>query len=196
MELVIKRAFDVMAAALLLLVLSPLLLVVSVLVRVKLGSPIFFRQTRIGKDEQPFTIIKFRTMREGTGSDAERLTPFGHWLRASSVDELPELWNILKGDMSFVGPRPLLPEYLPYYREDEKIRHTVRPGLTGLAQINGRNALDWDSKLRYDAEYVKNFSLARDRDILLRTYMSVLKREGISAEGHATFERLDKVRSL
>lgn len=195
MDHFLKRAFDIAASALLLVLLSPLLLVVAWQVRRKLGSPVLFRQQRIGRNERPFTLIKFRTMREGDGSDAERLTPFGQWLRASSVDELPELWNILKGEMSFVGPRPLLPEYLPYYTERERTRHRMRPGLTGLAQINGRNAVDWDTRLTYDADYVAGFSFMRDIDILWHTYSRVLKREGISAEGHATIERLDKVRS-
>ena len=196
MQYAIKRCFDIAASALLLLLLWPLLAIVAWKVRQKLGSPVFFRQVRIGRGEKPFTLIKFRTMRDGAGSDAERLTPFGQWLRTSSVDELPELWNILKGDMSFVGPRPLLPEYLPYYSREEKRRHTMRPGLTGLAQVNGRNAIDWDTRLALDVTYIDQFSMKLDYEILWRTYASVLKREGISAEGHATIERLDKVRQL
>ncbi len=197
MDACLKRLLDVTVALALLVLLAPLLVVVTLLVRLKLGSPIFFRQTRIGRGEQPFRLIKFRTMtdaRDANGNlleDSVRLTPFGQWLRETSVDELPELWNILTGKMSLVGPRPLLPEYLPYYTARETLRHTVRPGITGLAQVNGRNALGWDARLEMDAQYVEQFSFARDLAILWQTAAVVLKRDGISAEGHATMQRLD-----
>lgn len=201
MDACLKRLLDVTVALALLVLLAPLLVVVTLLVRLKLGSPIFFRQTRIGRGEQPFRLIKFRTMtdaRDANGNlleDSVRLTPFGQWLRETSVDELPELWNILTGKMSLVGPRPLLPEYLPYYTARETLRHTVRPGITGLAQVNGRNALGWDARLEMDAQYVEQFSFARDLAILWQTTAVVLKRDGISAEGHATMQRLDVERS-
>jgi lipopolysaccharide/colanic/teichoic acid biosynthesis glycosyltransferase len=194
MQRTVKRAFDIALSGLLLLLLSPLLAIIAWKVKQKLGTPVFFRQERIGLHEKPFTLIKFRTMRDGTERDSERMTEFGQWLRASSVDELPELWNIFIGDMSFVGPRPLLPRYLPYYTEAEKRRHSMRPGLTGLAQVSGRNALGWDERLALDVDYVDRWSLKRDHEILWRTYMSVLKREGISAEGEATMQALDEHR--
>lgn len=195
MGFLLKRLLDITVAGSLLLALSPLLLIVAVLLRLTLGSPVFFRQTRIGKGEKPFSILKFRTMKSGDGPDEERLTPFGQWLRATSIDELPELWNILIGDMSLVGPRPLLPEYLPHYTAREQLRHRMRPGITGLAQVNGRNAIGWDARLALDAEYVENFSFANDLKILWRTVAVVLQREGISAEGHVTMRRLDVERS-
>lgn len=195
MDHFLKRTLDIIAAASLLVLLSPLLLALAVRVRVKLGAPVFFRQTRIGRDEQPFQLIKFRSMLEGDAPDEARLTGFGHSLRTSSLDELPELWNILAGHMSLVGPRPLLPEYLPYYRERERLRHRVRPGITGLAQVSGRNALDWDARLELDAQYVERFSFLGDLKILWRTVAVVLQREGISAEGHVTMQRLDEERA-
>ena len=201
MDACLKRLLDVTVALALLVLLAPLLVVVALLVRLKLGSPIFFRQTRIGKGEQPFRLIKFRTMtdaRDTNGNlldDSVRLTTFGQWLRETSVDELPELWNILTGKMSLVGPRPLLPEYLPFYTARETLRHTVRPGITGLAQVNGRNALGWNARLEMDAEYVEQFSFARDLAILWQTAAVVLKRDGISAEGHVTMQRLDVERA-
>ena len=197
----LKRLLDIVASATALLVASPLLLTVALLVRFRLGAPIFFTQTRIGKDQKPFDIIKFRTMtdtRDASGAllaDADRLPAFGQWLRATSLDELPELWNILTGTMSLVGPRPLLPEYLPYYTEREHLRHRVRPGITGLAQVNGRNAIGWDARLELDARYVETFSFLNDIKILWRTVTVVLQREGISAEGHATMQRLDVERA-
>lgn len=197
MQLIFKRAMDVVVAATLLALLCVPLLALAALVRIKLGSPIFFRQTRIGLHEKPFDLIKFRTMTNACDANGQlladeiRLTPFGLWLRSTSLDELPELWNILAGRMSLVGPRPLLPEYLPYYRAEEKLRHTMRPGITGLAQVNGRNALSWDSRLAFDVDYVKKFSLALDAQILWRTVKVVLQRDGISAEGQATMQRLD-----
>lgn len=191
MQRIVKRLLDIFGAASLLVLLAPLLAVIAWKVRRHLGSPVLFTQERLGMHEKTFTLVKFRTMRTGAGSDAERLTPFGQWLRATSIDELPELWNILKGEMSFVGPRPLLPRYLPYYTETEKRRHRMRPGLTGLAQVSGRNATSWDERLQFDVTYVDNFSLWLDIRVLWRTVSSVLKREGISAAGEATMQALD-----
>src|SRR5690554_872712 len=157
----LKRLFDIFASLFGLLILSPVIAIVAYKVRKNLGSPVLFRQIRPGKDGKPFEMIKFRTMRDAYDEqgnplpDSERITPFGSFLRSSSLDELPELWNVFKGDMSLVGPRPLLMEYLDYYTEEEKLRHTVRPGLTGLAQVTGRNATTWDDRLAYDVEYVK-----------------------------------------
>ncbi|MFZ4125693.1 MAG: sugar transferase [Rickettsiales bacterium] len=194
MQKLIKRGFDIAVALGLGVLVSPLLLILYFLVKSHLGAPVFFTQTRIGLNERPFTLIKFRTMRDGAGSDAERLNDFGKWLRDTSLDELPELWNILIGDMSIVGPRPLLPEYLPYYTAEENQRHAMRPGITGLAQVCGRNATTWEDRLRYDREYVRDFSLMSDLWILWRTVIVVLKREGISAEGHVTMPRFDDYR--
>lgn len=190
----IKRGFDIAVALGLGALLAPVLVALYFLARSRLGRPVFFTQTRIGMDEKPFKLVKFRTMREGAGSDAERLTPFGQWLRSTSLDELPELWNIFKGDMSIVGPRPLLPEYLPYYTPAERKRHAMRPGITGLAQVNGRNATSWEDRFRYDVDYVEDFDLALDIGILWRTVRVVLKREGVSAKGHVTMPRLDEYR--
>lgn len=194
MQLLLKRMIDFTAAGFALLALWPVLALVALLVHLRLGSPVLFRQQRVGKDEKPFTMLKFRTMRTGDGPDHERLTDFGKFLRATSLDELPELWNIFVGDMSLVGPRPLLPEYLPYYSENEQIRHRMRPGITGLAQVKGRNALSWKDRLALDAEYVETFSLKLDAWIFWRTFIVVFQREGISAEGHATMRRLDDER--
>lgn len=194
MGLTIKRLFDIAASAGGLLVLSPLFVYLYFRIRSSIGSPVFFKQVRIGKHERPFTLVKFRSMRPGSGSDAERMTGFGEWLRASSLDELPELWNILRGDMSLIGPRPLLPEYLPYYTERERTRHHMRPGITGLAQISGRNALSWNERLELDTRYVENWSLREDVRIFMDTFRTVKNKEGISAEGHATMERLDDYR--
>ncbi len=187
-----KRALDVALAALGLLVLAPVLLVLAVLVRVKLGGPVLFVQERPGRGGRLFRLLKFRTMteaRDATGQllpDAERLPPFGRWLRASSLDELPELWNVLRGDMSLVGPRPLLVRYLPRYSAEQARRHEVRPGLTGWAQINGRNALSWDEKFRLDVWYVDHRTLGLDLKILCLTVWKVVRRDGISAAGEAT----------
>lgn len=176
----IKRGLDLLLSFCAIVVLSPVLLVLAVLVRVKLGSPILFRQERPGKNEKIFTLCKFRTMTDERGADGEllpdavRLTKFGKFLRATSLDELPELFNILKGDMSLIGPRPLLVSYLPYYTEREKKRHSVRPGLTGLAQVSGRNFLDWDKRLQKDVEYVENLSFKMDVKVLLLTIKTVL----------------------
>lgn len=176
----IKRCLDFLLSLGGLVVLSPVLLVLCILVRIKLGSPVFFKQERPGKDEKIFTLCKFRTMtdkRDEKGEllpDAERLTKFGRFLRATSLDELPELFNILKGDMSVIGPRPLLVSYLPYYTKREKLRHTVRPGLTGLAQVSGRNFIDWDRRLEKDVEYVENLSFRMDLKVLWMTVRTVL----------------------
>lgn len=190
----VKRLLDIILSGFALIVLSPVLLVVAILVRTKLGSPVIFHQERPGKDEKIFTLCKFRTMtdaRDENGNllpDEVRLTKFGKMLRATSLDELPELWNIFKGDMSIVGPRPLLVRYLPLYNEEQKHRHDVRPGLTGLAQINGRNAITWEKKFEYDVEYVRNVSFMLDVKIIIGTVMAVLKRDGISSETSATME--------
>ena len=190
-----KRGFDFVAALVALFLLALPLLVLIVQVRRKLGSPIFFRQTRPGIQGKPFEMIKFRTMtdaRDPNGqllNDAARLTPFGRFLRSSSLDELPELWNVLKGDMSLVGPRPLLMEYLPLYSLEQARRHEVRPGITGWAQVNGRNALSWEEKFKLDVWYVENQSLWLDIKILWMTVQKVLVREGVSAAGEATMPR-------
>lgn len=176
----IKRCLDFILSLCAIVILSPVLLVLSVLVRVKLGSPVFFHQERPGKGEKIFTLCKFRTMtdkRDAAGNllpDAERLTKFGKFLRATSLDELPELFNILKGDMSIIGPRPLLVSYLPYYTERERLRHTVRPGLTGLAQVSGRNFLDWDRRFQKDVEYVEHLTFRMDMKVLWMTVQTVL----------------------
>ncbi len=189
-----KRFLDILVSGVALILLSPVLLVVAVLVRVKLGSPIIFHQKRPGKDEKIFTLCKFRTMTDGKDEkgnllpDEVRLTSFGKLLRATSLDELPELWNILKGDMSLVGPRPLLVEYLPRYNEEQKHRHDVRPGLTGLAQVKGRNAISWEEKFKYDIEYVNNITLRLDLMILFLTVKTVLVREGIHSNTSETME--------
>lgn len=194
-EKYIKRLLDMILSLTALIVLSPVLLITGMLVRMKLGSPVLFRQERPGKNEKIFKMYKFRTMtdkRDAKGQllpDAERLTSFGKKLRSTSLDELPELINIFKGDMSIVGPRPLLVEYLPRYNEEQKHRHDVRPGLTGLAQVNGRNAISWEEKFAYDVEYVKNVRFLTDVRIVLKTIGNVLKRSGISSETSATMEK-------
>ena len=176
----IKRMLDIVLSGLALVILSPVLLIVAILVRTKLGSPVIFHQERPGKDEKIFTLCKFRTMtdeRDENGNllpDSVRLTKFGKLLRAASLDELPELWNIFKGDMSIIGPRPLLVSYLPYYTEREKLRHSVRPGLTGLAQVSGRNFIDWDRRIAKDVEYVENLTFAMDIKVLVLTVKTVL----------------------
>lgn len=190
----IKRCLDFLLSLCGIIVLSPVLLVVAVLVRVKLGSPVLFRQERPGRHEKIFTLYKFRTMtdeRDEDGNllpDDRRLTGFGKMLRSTSLDELPELFNILKGDMSVIGPRPLLVRYLPRYNDFQRQRHNVRPGLTGLAQINGRNAITWEEKFAYDVEYVNHLTFAMDARIFIGTIRAVLKREGISSETNATME--------
>ena len=187
-----KRAIDLGASAAALLLLSPLLLLIALVVRVAMGSPVLFRQQRPGLHGQPFSILKFRTMSvaprggDGLEHDAARLTPLGRFLRATSLDELPELWNVLRGDMSLVGPRPLLMQYLGRYTPEQARRHDVRPGLTGWAQVNGRNALSWEEKFALDVWYVDNRSLLLDIRILFLTVRQVLRRSGISAQGAAT----------
>lgn len=184
----IKRFLDVILSLCILIVLSPVLLILAILVRVKLGSPVLFKQERPGLNEQIFTLYKFRTMtdaRDENGNllpDKDRLTSFGKFLRSSSLDELPEFLNILKGDMSFIGPRPLLVSYLPYYTEEESLRHTVRPGLTGLAQVSGRNFLDWDRRLAKDVEYVKGLSFAMDMKVLWLTVRVVLGKSDVAED--------------
>jgi lipopolysaccharide/colanic/teichoic acid biosynthesis glycosyltransferase len=187
-----KRLFDFLIAFLLLIVLSLPLTLLILIILVKLGLPVFFRQTRPGLNSQPFEMVKFRTMtdeRDANGSllsDVKRLTPFGHFLRSTSLDELPELWNVLKGDMSLVGPRPLLVEYLPLYSPEQGRRHEVRPGITGWAQVNGRNAISWDDKFKLDVWYVDNQNMWLDIKILFMTARKVLIRDGVTAEGEAT----------
>lgn len=181
----IKRLLDIIFSLLALAILSPVFLVTAVMVRVKLGSPVVFKQPRPGKDEKIFNMYKFRTMtdeKDENGNllpDAERFTEFGKKLRSTSIDELPELLNILKGEMSFVGPRPLLVEYLPLYDQEQKKRHSVRPGLTGLAQANGRNAAKWEDRFKLDVEYVSNMSLSMDFKIIVKTFYVVFKRENV-----------------
>jgi len=198
----LKRAFDVFASAAGLVVLSPVLLLTALLVRSRLGSPVLFRQVRPGLHGRPFEILKFRTMRDAVDRagrplpDSERLTPFGKTLRALSLDELPELWNVLKGEMSLVGPRPLLTEYLPLYSPEQARRHEVRPGLTGWAQVNGRNALSWEDKFALDVWYVDNRSFLLDLKILLLTVVKVFRREGVSASGHATMPAFEGRRDI
>ena len=188
----LKRLFDILGAVLGLLILLPIIVTLAWQVRRKLGSPVLFRQTRPGLHGKPFQLIKFRTMRNAIGldgrplPDSERMTSFGSFLRSASLDELPELWNVLKGDMSLVGPRPLLLEYLPLYSLEQARRHEVRPGVTGWAQVNGRNALSWEEKFRLDVWYVDNHSFWLDLKILALTVKKVFVREGISAAGEVT----------
>lgn len=191
----LKRMFDVVAASLGLLLLSPIIAIVAYMIRRRLGSPVLFRQVRPGMNGEPFEMVKFRTMRDAVDAqgnvlpDAERMTPFGSFLRASSLDELPELWNVLKGDMSLVGPRPLLMEYLPLYSAEQYRRHDVRPGVTGWAQINGRNALSWEEKFKLDVWYVDNRSFWLDLRIIFLTIKKVIVRDGISAQGEVTMSK-------
>ena len=191
----LKRAFDIAASTSALVVLSPVLAITAYKVKKELGSPVLFRQTRPGLHGRPFEMIKFRTMKDATDKegnalpDSERLTDFGKKLRASSLDELPELWNVLKGDMSLVGPRPLLMEYLTLYSAEQAKRHNVRPGVTGYAQVNGRNSLSWEDKFKLDTWYVEHQSLWLDMKILLKTVKKVIIKDGISAEGEATMSK-------
>lgn len=191
----IKRLIDITASGAALVVLSPVLAVTAYKVKKNLGSPVLFKQTRPGLYGKPFEMIKFRTMKDATDkegnllSDSERLTLFGQKLRSTSLDELPELWNVLKGDMSLVGPRPLLMEYLPLYSSEQARRHNVRPGVTGYAQVNGRNAISWEQKFALDTWYVDNRSLWLDIKILAKTVKQVLIKEGISAAGEATMSK-------
>lgn len=190
----IKRILDIISSLLAIIILSPLLAVTAVLVKTKLGSPVLFKQERPGKDEKIFTLMKFRTMTDERDENGEllpdefRLTKFGQFLRSTSIDELPELFNILKGDMSVIGPRPLLVRYLPRYNEHQHRRHEVRPGLSGWAQVNGRNTVSWEDKFNMDVEYVENYSMFMDIKILFMTIVNVLKHDGISSETSATME--------
>jgi len=197
-----KRVFDFVAALLALILLALPLLALAWLIRRKLGSPVLFRQVRPGLHGKPFTIVKFRTMTDERGPDgallpdAQRLTPFGRFLRASSLDELPELWNVLKGEMSLVGPRPLLMEYLPLYTREQARRHEARPGITGWAQVNGRNAISWADKFALDVWYVDHRSLWLDVQILWRTVRKVLVRDGISAPGDVTMPKFEGIHEI
>lgn len=191
----LKRLFDVGVSGLGLLVLAPIIVVLALLIYGKIGSPILFHQYRPGRDGKPFNMVKFRTMLDAVDKngkplpDDQRMTPLGSFLRATSLDELPELWNVLKGDMSLVGPRPLLMEYLPLYSKEQYRRHKVRPGVTGWAQVNGRNAISWDDKFRLDVWYVDNRSFWLDLKILFLTVKKVLVRDGISGEGEVTMSK-------
>ena len=191
----LKRAFDFTVAGLSIVVLAPLLAVVAMLVFLKLGAPVLYRQVRPGLHAKPFELFKFRSMLDAFDEDGkplpndQRITPFGQMLRSLSLDELPELWNILKGDMSLVGPRPLLMDYLPLYDERQSRRHEVRPGLTGWSQVNGRNSISWEEKFEFDIWYVENASFGLDIKIILMTIMKVLRREGISHEGDVAMPR-------
>jgi sugar transferase EpsL len=193
-----KRAIDIVGALAGLILLLPVLLVGAVLVRLCLGSPVLFRQQRPGLHGEPFELLKFRTMTDARGADGrllpdgDRLTPLGRFLRSTSLDELPELINVLRGDMSLVGPRPLLTDYLPHYTCGQARRHAVRPGITGWAAVRDRNATSWERRLQLDVWYVDHWTLGLDLKILLRTVIKVFKREGISAEGHATMPRFDE----
>lgn len=190
-----RRAFEFFLALIALVALAPVILMVGILIRRKLGAPIFFRQTRPGMNGKPFQMVKFRTMLDATDKlgnslpDDQRMTPFGAFLRSTSLDELPELWNVVKGEMSLVGPRPLLVEYLPLYSQEQYRRHEVRPGVTGWAQINGRNAISWEEKFLLDVWYVDNQSLWLDFKILFLTMKKVLIRDGISGEGEITMSK-------
>jgi len=190
-----KRLIDIVGSSIGLLLLFPVIVVISWQVRQKMGSPVLFRQSRPGKDGKAFEMVKFRTMKDAVDSngnslpDSERMTSFGQFLRSTSLDELPELWNVLKGDMSLVGPRPLLMEYLPLYSKEQYRRHDVRPGVTGWAQVNGRNAISWEDKFKLDVWYVDNRSFWLDLKILLLTVKKVLVRDGISGEGEVTMSK-------
>lgn len=196
-QFLVKTAVDRGAALVGLVAVAPVLAGAAAAVRVTMGAPVFFRQKRPGRGERVFEIVKFRTMREATDaqgnplSDAERLTPVGRWLRATSVDELPQLWNVLRGDLSLVGPRPLLVRYLPRYSEAQRRRHEVMPGITGWAQIHGRNAISWEEKFALDVWYVDHWSLALDARILLDTVGRVLRRDGVSSAGHVTMPEFE-----
>lgn len=191
----LKRLLDIVIASSALVLLSPVYAFVAYKVRKNLGSPVLFRQVRPGLNGKPFEMIKFRSMKDAVDAqgnplpDRERLTPFGQMLRSSSLDEMPELWNVIKGEMSIVGPRPLLMEYLPLYNEQQAKRHNVRPGITGYAQVNGRNAISWEKKFELDTWYVENRSLWLDFKIMLKTVQKVLSKDDISAEGEATISK-------
>ena len=193
-HLMLKRIIDIVGSLIGIIILLPVYIIVAILVYKNLGAPIIFRQQRPGKNGEIFEMMKFRSMLDKTNKkgevlpDEERLTPFGMKLRSTSLDELPELFNVLKGEMSLVGPRPLLVEYLELYSDEQKKRHNMKPGITGLAQINGRNAISWSEKLAYDVEYVENFNILMDIKILFKTIYKVIKKEGISQEGNVTME--------
>jgi lipopolysaccharide/colanic/teichoic acid biosynthesis glycosyltransferase len=190
-----KRFFDILIAGILIILLLVPLLLLACIIRIKIGSPILFCQFRPGLNGIPFKLVKFRTMTDAVDAggrmltDEKRLTPFGQFLRRASLDELPELWNVIRGDMSLVGPRPLLMEYLPLYTQEQNRRHEVRPGITGLAQVNGRNLLNWDERFKLDVWYVDHHSFLLDIKILLNTIKKVIKREGVSANGEATMSK-------
>lgn len=196
----IKRIFDIIVASVALLLLAPVMVAIAIRVRWKIGKPTFFRQVRPGRYGRPFDLIKFRTMLEAVDAagnplpDADRLIPYGAFLRSTSLDELPELWNVLKGDMSLVGPRPLLVEYLPLYTPEQARRHAVRPGITGWAQVNGRNALSWEDKFKLDIWYVENQSFWLDIKIIFLTIWKVITRDGISAAGEVTMPKFTGTR--
>ena len=196
----IKRMLDFILSLIALIVLSPLMIIIGILVRIKLGRPVIFKQKRPGKNEKIFTLYKFRTMTDEKDeqgnllADEKRLTKFGKFLRSTSLDELPELWNILKGEMAIVGPRPLLVEYLPLYNEEQKHRHDIKPGLTGLAQISGRNAIQWEEKFKEDIEYVNNITFIQDTKIILKTFIKVFKKDAINQEGNATIRKFEGVK--
>lgn len=190
-----KRVFDIIVSLVALILLLPVLLIIAYKVKKNLGSPVLFRQTRPGLHGEPFEMIKFRTMRDAVDKDgnplpdSERLTPFGKMLRSTSLDELPELWNVLKGDMSLVGPRPLLMEYLPLYNQEQSKRHNVRPGITGYAQVNGRNTISWEQKFKLDVWYIENQNFWLDMKILFQTFIKVLKRSDINSDNDVTMPR-------
>ena len=194
LNLIIKRVIDILGSLMGLILLSPVFIITAILVYIKLGSPIFFVQERVGKDNKVFKMIKFRSMKDDKNkygeylSDEERLTPFGEKLRSLSIDELPELINVLKGDMSLVGPRPLLVDYLELYSDEQIRRHEMRPGITGLAQVNGRNSISWGERFKLDVSYIDTYNLFLDIKILFMTVYKVVKRDGISQEGNATME--------
>lgn len=196
----IKRVLDLILSLMALIILMPLMIIIAILVRIKLGSPVIFKQERPGKNEKIFTLYKFRTMtnkKDEDGNllpDEKRLTKFGKILRSTSLDELPELFNILKGDMSIVGPRPLAVQYLPYYTNEERHRHDVRPGLTGLAQIHGRNLLNWEDRFKYDINYTKDITVLKDLNIILKTIIKVFKREDIAIRGKGKTLDFDQYR--
>src|SRR5690554_1988643 len=197
----LKRLFDILASLFGLLILSPVIAVVAWQISRKLGSPVLFRQVRPGKDGKPFEMVKFRTMLDAVDAkgnplpDSERMTPFGRFLRSTSLDELPELWNVLKGDMSLVGPRPLLLKYMSFYTDEEITRHDVRPGITGWAQINGRNTSPWSERLALDVWYVKNRSFLLDLKIILKTLLKVVKKEGVIEDPTGAMKDLDEERN-
>ncbi len=201
MTQIIKRLFDMTAASLILIVCAPVMAFVALAIRLMIGGPVLFRQIRPGYRANPFTLYKFRTMREAYDDDGalrpdvERLTPLGRFLRKTSLDELPQLWNVLRGELSLVGPRPLLTRYLPYFTERERLRQTVRPGITGWAQVRGRNAASWDQRLSDDVWYVENWSLLLDLKILLMTLRAVVHRSGIVVDPRSTMLDLDEERA-